>query len=439
MRKGRMPAWVTLVLAAAGLLAAAIPGLWLLVSFTSRPLHPDARAVPSVEAFAPLPEWSAAVERARQDVLAHLIEENLPGLSVAVGVEGEVVWAEGVGFADLRSGVPVTPDHRFRIGTASMVLTSAAAGLLLEEGRLDFDAPIQTYVPEFTEKQQPVTLRQLMGHTSGLSSDGGDEGPLFAKHCTRPVEALKYFAKSPLQFQPGSRYRHSAYGWVLVSAAVERAAGQRFLTFMRERVFGPLGMLHTVPDSAVIDDDDFPLFNLVRELVFDPRAARGSTAPASASRPVQARATSYFPRFAADPNYGLHLMRPLDYSCYAGSGVFLSTPTDLVRYGMAVNGGRLLDPATVELLQTPQRLPSGETTGYGLGWDLETVTLAGRLTRMAGHDGDALGGTVASLLTFPDMGMSLAVASNISYADTYALGLKIAEAFAASGRISVRE
>ena len=177
-------------------------------------------------------------------------EQNLPGLSVAVGIDGDIVWAEGFGFADLKTSVPVTPDHRFRIGTASTVLTSAAAGLLLENGRLKLDDEIQTYVPAFPKKQWPVTLRQLMGHTAGVIPDGGDEGPLFTKHCERPVEALQYFAENSLLFKPGTQYRYSSYGWILVSAAVEAAADQPFLTFMRERIFDPLGMRDTIPDPA---------------------------------------------------------------------------------------------------------------------------------------------------------------------------------------------
>ncbi|MGH9238309.1 MAG: hypothetical protein ACRD3G_09755 [Vicinamibacterales bacterium] len=70
-------------------------------------------------------------------------------------------------------------------------------------------------------------------------------------------------------------------------------------------------------------------------------------------------------------------MRPLEYSCYSGASVFLSTAADLVQFGMAISAGTLLQPATVELLQTPQRVTSGTETGSGLGWDLETVTLAG--------------------------------------------------------------
>jgi serine beta-lactamase-like protein LACTB, mitochondrial len=147
-------------------------------------------------------------------------------------------------------------------------------------------------------------------------------------------------------------------------------------------------------------------------------------------RTVQDRVTPYFPRFSADPNYGLHLMRPLDYSCYAGSSVFVSTPSDLVRFGMAIHSGKLLQPATVQLLQTPQRLASGEDTGYGLGWDFETVTVAGKQTRVTGHDGELLGGISSSLLTLPEHGIAVSVISNISYADTFSLAVKIAEAFA---------
>ena len=144
--------------------------------------------------------------------------------------------------------------------------------------------------------------------------------------------------------------------------------------------------------------------------------------------------TSYFPRFASDPNYGLHVMRPLDYSCYAGSSVFQSTPSDLVRFGMSINGGKLLQPSTVELLQTSQSTDSGEETGYGLGWYLRTVRLAGRQTRVTGHDGDSLGGMVASLMTVPEHGIVVAVTSNISYADTFSLAIKVAESFVEHGR-----
>jgi serine beta-lactamase-like protein LACTB, mitochondrial len=253
-------------------------------------------------------------------------------------------------------------------------------------------------VPEFPEKQRPVTVRQLMAHTAGVRNDGGDEGPLLSTACERPVDALQAFAGRPLLFEPGTRYRYSSYGGILVSAAVEAAAREPFLRFMRTRVFEPLGMDDTMAESA--------------------------------TEPIPGRATFYFPRYAAEPRYGLHLMRELDYSCYAGASVFLSTPSDLVRFGLAIHGGTLLQPATVDLLQTSQRLPSGEETGYGLGWDLETITLPDGPVRVVGHDGETLGGPVASLLMLRERGIVVAVVSNISYADTFGVASRIAEAFA---------
>jgi CubicO group peptidase (beta-lactamase class C family) len=372
------------------------------MSATATPLHPNVEDVPSETRSALAPKWAEAVEQSRRIVRAALNEQNLPGLSAAVGIGGENVWAEGFGWADLEAHVPVVPETTFRIGTASTVLTSAAVGLLLEQGRLKLDDPITKYVPGFPQQQTPVTLRQLMAHVAGVPSDGGDEGPLFTVHCERPADALRFFSgyERELLFEPGTQYHYSSYGWISVSAAVEAAAEQPFLMFMQKQVFEPLGMHDTRADSA--------------------------------SDAAPNRATHYFPRFAADPRYGLHLMRPIDYSCYAGSSVFVSTPTDLVRFGMAINRGALLQPATVRLLQTSERLASGQETGYGLGWDLETVPLASRNAAMVGHDGDALGGNVASLMTFPACGIVVAVTSNISYADTPAIASKIAQAFAAA-------
>ena len=132
----------------------------------------------------------------------------------------------------------------------------------------------------------------------------------FSQRCERPVEALQYFAASPLLLEPGTQYRYSSYGWIIVSAAVEATTAEPFLEFMRERIFDPLEMRDTRADSAM--------------------------------NPIPDRVTFYFPRFASDPTYGLHLVRDLDYSCYAGASAFLSTPSDLVRFGMAVNSGKLL-------------------------------------------------------------------------------------------------
>jgi CubicO group peptidase (beta-lactamase class C family) len=406
MSKNRIPTWLVLIVLAIGALLAFIVGLFAYMSLTATPLHPDPKDVPSVTRSAPLPKWADAVEQGRQIVRADLIERNLPGLSAAVGVGGDIVWAEGFGWADLENRVPVTPDTRFKIGMASKVLTSAAVGLLLEKARLKLDDEIQTYVPTFPQKQWPVTLRQLMGHLAGVGTDAGDEGPL-SEHCEQTVEGLRLFRDGKLLFEPGTQYRYSNYGWILVSAAVEAAADEPFLRFMRRQIFEPLGMNDTRADSA--------------------------------TEPVPDRAAFYFPRFAGDPRYGPQSPREVDYSCFAGSGAFLSTPSDLVRFGMAINSGKLLQAATVQLLQAPQRLTSGQETGYGLGWDLETVALAGEQTRLAGHDGEVMGGMLASFMIFPEHGIVVAVTSNSAYADTFSLGVKIAQTFAEQGKSPARK
>ena len=153
------------------------------------------------------------------------------------------------------------------------------------------------------------------------------------------------------------------------------------------------------------------------------------TMPDFTSEAVANKATSYFPRFAADPRYGPDLMREVDYSCYSGAAIFTSTPSDLIRFAMAINGGKFLQRATVELLQAEQRLSTGQGTGYGLGWDLETVSLNGVQTQVVGHDGVLLGGPMAALLTIRDRGLAVAVISNTSYADAEGIAVKIAQPF----------
>ena len=281
-----METWLTRIVVLLALPVTAILGLYVYTIATATPLHPSPQDVPSVLGATPGRQWVDAVEQGRQVVRAALIKQNLPGLSVAVGAGGDIAWSEGFGWADLEKRLPVAPHVKFRIGTASTALTSAAVGLLLERGRLKLDDEIQTYVPEFPEKQWPVTLRQLMGHLAGVRNDGGDEGPLLSARCERPVDGLQAFAERPLLSEPGTEYRYSSYGWIVVSAAVEAAADEPFLTFMRTQIFEPLGMDDTRAESA--------------------------------TEPIPDRATFFFPRFGADPRYGLHLMRPIDYLLLRG-------------------------------------------------------------------------------------------------------------------------
>jgi serine beta-lactamase-like protein LACTB len=376
-------------------------GLYTFVMVKGEKLHRNPEEVPSVTLAAPSPKWTAAVEKGRLHARAGLVGQNLPGLSVAVGVGGDIVWAEGFGWADLEKQVPVAPGMRFRIGHTSKSLTSAAAGVLFEKGRLRLDDDIQTYVPAFPRKQWPVTLRQLMGNVAGVRHYRDDAEVTPAAHCERASDGLKSFADDPLLFQPETQYGYSTFGWVLVSAAIEAAAKEPLSTFMTAQVFKPLGMTATRFDSS--------------------------------SEPVPDRVTFYQRRFMGEGSEGVVPASPVDNSCLAGAGAILSTPSDLVRFGLAMNGGTLLQPATVTTLQTPQLLTSGQETEYGLGWMVEEVTLAGVPTRMMHHASRSLRGGTTSFMTFPAHGMVLAVTANIANAITRDIALSIAQAFADGG------
>jgi CubicO group peptidase (beta-lactamase class C family) len=376
-------------------------GIYTFVMAVSTKLHPNPNEVPSVALAAPSPKWAAAVDQGRQLARAGLVRQNLPGLSVAVGVGGDIVWAEGFGWADMETRLPVAPGMRFRIGHASKALTSAAVGVLLERGTLHLEDEIQTYVPEFPRKQWPVTLRQLMGHVAGVRHyENKEEAP--TAHCERAADGLKIFANDPLRFEPDTQYGYSTYGWVLVSAAVEAAAKRPLSTFMTAEVFKPLGMTKTTFESS--------------------------------AEPVADRVTFYQRRFTGDGGEGVVPAAAVDYSCFAGAAAILSTPSDLVRFGLAINGGTLLQPHTVRTLQTPLLLTSGKETEYGLGWMVEEVTLAGEPTRMVHHASRSLKGGTTSFMTFPSHRMVVAVTANIANAITRDIALAIAQAFADNDR-----
>jgi serine beta-lactamase-like protein LACTB len=398
MPRIRIPTWLLLIVGVMALALVGVVGTVVYVNVFSTSLHPNPQDIPSVTRSEPSARWAGAVEQGRQLIRESLTRQNLPGLSVAVGVGGNIAWAEGFGWANLVNREPVAPETRFRIGHVSKALTSVGVGLLREQGRLHLDAEIQEYVATYPRQRWPVTVRQLMGHVAGVhhyrDTEWGDKP---TAHCVRAADGVPAFANDPLLFQPETEYRYSTYGWVLVSAAVEAVAGESFFAFMRWKVFAPLGMTATTSEAE--------------------------------SGPMPNRATSYF-----RGNLGRELTTDVDYSCFAGAGAFLSTPSDLVRLGLALTGGRFLKPETVTLLQTRQSLASGADTAYGLGWMLETVDLAGERTLQAGHASRTIEGASTSFLTFPARGLVVAVSSNMSFADMRSIAFGIAETFAKAER-----
>ncbi|XP_053740733.1 serine beta-lactamase-like protein LACTB, mitochondrial isoform X1 [Synchiropus splendidus] len=225
-------------------------------------------------------------------------EVGAPGLVVGVSVNGHQVWSEGFGYSDLENRVPCGPTTVMRIASISKPLTSAAAALLCEEGKLDLDAPVQKYVPEFPVKQfdgQDVTItpRLLLSHLSGIRHYEKD-GRKVREKAKRPlkppaqeteeekssaeskpntqensaqakkefeqeeyylkdnfenvIQALDLFKDDPLIYKPGTTFLYSTHGFTLLSAVMERASGQRFLDLMMS-MFYELGMDHTVAEQ----------------------------------------------------------------------------------------------------------------------------------------------------------------------------------------------
>ena len=361
------------------------------------PVYENAAAVPSTAAPAPVSAYEAAVGASRQLARALVAANSLPGLSVAVAVDGEIVWAEGFGWADIAGRTPVTPLTRFRLGALSKPLTAAAVARLLDRGQLDLDAPIQRYVPAYPARQWTVTTRQLLGDVAGVHRIRGDNNDAMPdSHCESVGEAVGMLVDDPLLFEPGTQHRYSIWGWVLVSAVVEGASGEPFGRVMAREVFEPLAMTRTVVAETTGPDNAHPV---------------------------------YGPRSLVRPQLGVKRVRRPDYSCLAGSGALLSTPTDLVRLGSAMLKPGFLRAETIGAFHTPGRLVSGASTTYALGWTVSTVQLAGEPVRMISHRGSPTGGT-AALFTFPDRGLAVAIAANEADATgATPFALQVAEAF----------
>lgn len=415
---------MAIVLAAIPALILAIGALPLFLWTTAKPIHPDPQSAPSAVQSEPAPQWAAAVDRARLIARAALSEQNLPGLSVAVGVGGDIVWAEGFGWADAETHAPVTPQTRFRMGSASTALTSAAVGVLLEKDRVKLDEEIHAYLPRFPRKPWPVTLRQLMAQTSGVGLEAPDDSRLSSQRCERAADALPVFAEDPLLFKPGTQVRPSPHGWVLVSAAVEAAAQRPFISFMQDQVFQPLGMTHTGAESPDEENpehigeeaEDPPPFRAIHDVMLKPwrvvTGTEGEAAPRDSTRP----ATYYVPQFGPHPvyQYALHVSSSGNLSCFAGAWAFFSTPSDLVRFEVGLNGGRFLRSATVQALEG-----FGRTAGGYDGEWLFSTRFDMQLRR-----------NVMSVVTISERGIVAAAMSNITSADTSAVARKVGDAFA---------
>src|SRR5438552_11025529 len=194
-----------------------------------------------------VPATYAGVVARERTLVCERLATHIPGVQVAVAVNGKLVWSEGFGYADAERQKPVTRETQFRIGSVSKPLPATAVALLYEQGKLDLDAPVQRYVPSFPDKGYPVTTRLLAGPLAGMRHYKDREFFLNRRFAT-VLDGLTIFQDDSLLFPPGTRFSYSSYAWNLVAAVVEGASGDAFLHYMSAHVFRPLALTHTTPD-----------------------------------------------------------------------------------------------------------------------------------------------------------------------------------------------
>ncbi len=336
--------------------------------------------------------YSNAIKESRRLVDSLFNTGRTPGLDIAVSIHGTLVWSEAYGFADLEHEVPVIPGvTRFRIGSVSKPITAAALGKLMDRGDIDIDEAVQTYVPGFPLKEYPLTIKQVSGHIGGIRHYKNQEF-LLSKHYNTVLEGLDIFKDDSLLFEPGSSFSYSSYGFNLLSAAIGGASGQNFLDFMQEQVFDPLGMSSTcadMNDSIIIHRSSF--YELKDDSTFVNAAY-------------------------VDNSYK-----------WAGGG-FISTTTDLLKFGEAHMHPGFLSEATLNTLTTPQVLSGGDTTNYGLGWFIDESNGIKRI----GHGGGSIGG-ITDLQVYPEKELVIAAVSNSSDTRFGNVINRIASAFIEAG------
>jgi serine beta-lactamase-like protein LACTB len=339
----------------------------------------SAREIPAAHPVPPSPS-EARLQCARDHLRAFMKARQIPGLSIAVGQNGEPVWAEAFGVADLAEKTPLTTASVFPLGSTSKALTSLALGKLVEEKKLDLDAPVQTYVPYFPQKPYRLTPRLLAGHLSGLRDYDMKTEYYNSRAFASVQEAIGIFKDDPLLFEPGTKYAYSAYNFVLLSGAIEGASGEDYLTFMKTRIFDPLGLTRTGPDRR----------------------------PAE----MPGLVTCYLAGFGGVP----FPASPTNVSNKWGAGSFVSTPSEMVRLGNALLKGRIVRPETFTLLTTPQKLKNGEDSGagYGMGWrsGKQKLPISGRELQAVHHGGTA-NGAMSFFVLFPEAGLVVSINSNL--------------------------
>ena len=180
------------------------------------------------------------------DALMRNYAGDVPGAAVLVLRDGQAVVRASYGLADLETGTPTTPETNYRLASVTKQFTAASILLLAEDGRLTLDDRGRTWLPSLPKAAETVTIRHLLTHTSGLI-DYEDVIPESFAGQVHDADVLRLLeTQDRTYFRPGTGYRYSNSGYALLALIVQRASGKTFATFLRARIFHPLGLQNTV-------------------------------------------------------------------------------------------------------------------------------------------------------------------------------------------------
>jgi CubicO group peptidase (beta-lactamase class C family) len=314
-------------------------------------------------------ETKAAIDA---KIEAFMKELHVPGLSAAIVVNHEICYERGYGLADVENEVPATEKTVYRLASISKMLTAVAVMQLVEDGDLDPAAPIQKYVPDFPEKQAPITCVLLLKHQSGIRHYKDSDEVRSVRAYPHVRDSFGLFQNEPLLFAPGEKFSYTTYGFNVLGAAIEGASGQDYVEYVQQHVFQPAGMTTIRPDSPY--------------------------------KIIPHRAAGY--RMSGPMLENDYMV---DVSNKIPGGGWSSTSGDLARFAIALCQGKLVETETLEVMWTPRQTAKGEVTDCGYGCFIRTIDGDRRISHSGGQP------KVSTHLTFsPAQKTAVALMCNLS-------------------------
>jgi CubicO group peptidase (beta-lactamase class C family) len=318
----------------------------------------------------------------RVDALMRDYTGDVPGASVLVLRDGQPVVRAGYGRSDMEAHTPATASTNYRLASVTKQFTAASILLLVEDGKLKLTDSIRKLLPTLPKAAEPITIRHLLTHTSGLI-DYEDVIPESFKAQLHDADVLKLLeSQNRTYFHPGSDYRYSNSGYALLALIVERASGRTFATFLRERIFQPLGMSNTVAHEDGISTVSNRAFGYTQENGRWIRTDQSQT------------------------------------SAVLGDGGIYSSIDDLAKWDAALYDARLLPQRALQAAFTRATPTDDPDVEYGYGWRISGETLW--------HSGETVGFRNV-IVRYPKQKLTIVVLTNRNEPEPYRLALQIAQ------------